>query len=121
MTIFLAQVNKRGKKMRCMDRVKVWNHTLSGKLVEEGIGTLRRKDPDFVGESIDVLFDQGELLANETTKRVEGKFERWMVTFPAEGKEVFSRWVRKEDVIHDVFEKANKQLAMVAKELNKIL
>ena len=104
--------------MKCMDKVKVWNHTLGGKLIEEGIAILRRKDLSFRNEHIDALLDQGETQANEKTKRIEGKFERWMITFDGESESPVSRWVRKEDII-DPFAKINKRLAGLAEELGK--
>jgi hypothetical protein len=102
--------------MKTGDKVKVWNHTLAGKLIEEGIGTLRRKDLSFKGETIEMIGDQplgtGEIRT--------GKFERWFVTFDDAPKEPVSRWVRIEDK-EDYFASANKHLAKLTKEFNKIL
>ncbi len=100
--------------MKRMDRVKVWNHTLSGKLIGEGIGTLRRKDTDFKYVNAPEYFGNRD---GSGYKR-RGKFERWIVTFDDYPKETYSRWVREEDLI-DPFAKANKRLKKLAKELSK--
>ena len=102
--------------MKAMDKVKVWNHTFGGELIEEGVATLRRKDPSFKGETIDVLFTSGVIPDGEDRNKKEGPFERWMVTFPDEPKSPYSRWVREEDLV-DPFAKANKRLEKLAKIL----
>jgi hypothetical protein len=103
--------------MKTLDKVKVWNHSLSGELIEEGIGTLRRKDLSFGKQTIQRLATSYD--AKDANAK-EGKFERWFVTFPDEPKRPVSRWVREED-LENYFAAANKHLAKLAKELNKIL
>ncbi len=101
--------------MKTGDKVKVWNHTLGGELIEEGIATLRRKDQSFGKHTIQRLATSYD---SKDANAKEGKFERWFVTFPDATKEPVSRWVREED-IEDPFAVANARLAKTAKAINK--
>jgi len=90
--------------MRRNEKIGVWNHTMSGKMVAEGIATLVRKDAEFEGVTPpEVLSDQPGAPKDGMFPDIEpkaGAYERWQVQFDGDGddEDAVSRWVRKEDV-----------------------
>ena len=75
--------------MKKGDQVRVYNHTLSGFLIEEGTACLHKQTDAMKGETLDILSYEGK-------EKLIGPFEKWVVMFE-EGEELVNRWVREVD------------------------
>lgn len=90
--------------MRRGNKIRVYGHTLTGRLICEGDALLVRHDASFDGhpspfELRNAMRHVQRNLECAELKPQRGPYVRWWVQFPGEGEPEVSRWVRTRDLI----------------------